>query len=81
MKRTGDDIERLRAELKSDAEQIELLYSSNRKAEERIQAGADDYLDYAALGYTIHNLFSLMENSCFRIAKFFENHMGANSIR
>ena len=79
MKRTGDDIERLRAELKSDAERIELLYSSNRKAEERIQAGADDYLDYAALGYTIHNLFSLMENSCFRIAKFFENHISDES--
>ncbi len=79
MRRTEDDIERLRAELKSDVEQIDTLYLSNRKSVERIQAGADDYLDYAALGYTIHNLYSLMENGCFRIAKFFENNLSESS--
>ncbi len=79
MKRTKDDIERLRAELMFDTEQIETLYSSNQKAAERIKAGAVDYLDYAALGYTIHNLFSLMENGCFRIAKFFENNLSENA--
>ena len=79
MKRTKDDIERLRAELKYDTEQIETLHSSNQKAAERIKAGAVDYLDYAALGYTIHNLFSLMENGCFRIAKFFENNLSEST--
>ena len=79
MKRGKDDIERLRAELKSDQKQIEALYSSNIKAEERIKAGAVDYLDYAALGYTIHNLYSLMENNCFRIAKFFKNNISDKS--
>ncbi len=78
MKRTKDDIERLRAELKYDIDQIESLYSSNKKAAERIKEGATDYLDYAALGYTIHNLFSIMENGCFRIAKFFENNLSEN---
>lgn len=79
MKRTKDDIERLRAELKYDTEQIETLFSSNIMATERIKAGAVDYLDYAALGYTIHNLYSLMENGCFRIAKFFENNISDES--
>lgn len=79
MKRTSDDIERLRAELKHDMEQMETLYLSNQKAIERIKAGAVDYLDYAALGYTIHNLYSLMENGCFRIAKFFENNLSDES--
>ena len=79
MKRTKDDIERLRAELKYDTEQIETLHSSNQKAAERIKAGAIDYLDYAALGYTIHNLFSIMENGCFRIAKFFENNLSEST--
>ena len=79
MKRTKDDIERLRAELKYDTEQIETLQTSNQKAAERIKAGAIDYLDYAALGYTIHNLFSIMENACFRIAKFFENNLSEST--
>jgi len=79
MKRTKDDIERLRAELKYDTEQIETLFLSNQKAIERIKAGAVDFLDYAALGYTIHNLYSLMENGCFRIAKFFENNLSDES--
>ena len=79
MKRTKNDIERLRAELLYDLDQIDLLLSSNEKAMERISAGADDYLDFAALGYTIHNLYSLMENACFRVAKFFENSLVENS--
>jgi len=79
MKRRKEDIELLRAELNSDSEQIENLYLTNRKAEERINASAVDYLDYAALGYTIHNLYSLMENGCFRIAKFFENNISDSS--
>ena len=73
MRRTGDDIQRLSAELRFDAEQVDILLASNTRAYERIKAGATDYLDFSALGYTIHNLYSIMENSCLRIAKFFEN--------
>jgi len=79
MKRTKDDVERSRAELKNDTEQIETLSLSNQKAIERIKTGAVDFLDYAAWGYTIHNLYSLMENGCFRIAKFFENNLSEES--
>jgi hypothetical protein len=71
--RTGDDIRRLVAELRFDAEQVDILLASNTRASDRINAGATDYLDFSALGYTIHNLYSIMENSCLRIAKFFEN--------
>lgn len=45
------------------------------KALSRIESGATDELDYAALGYTIHNLYSLLENYALRIAKVFENQI------
>jgi hypothetical protein len=45
----------------------------NARAAERIREGSTDTLDYSALGYTIHNIYGLIENACLRIAKFFEN--------
>lgn len=74
-KRTFETIQRLSAELANDKRQLDQLAETNERAVQRIQEGARDYLDYAALGYTIHNLYSIMENSCFRIAKFFENNL------
>ena len=76
---TSDDIARLKAELKYDLKEIETIVATNKKGIERIKNGADDYLDYAALGYTIHNIYSLMENSFYRIAKFFENNLSKNT--
>ncbi|MCA1949980.1 MAG: hypothetical protein LDL24_05390 [Treponema sp.] len=32
-----------------------------------------------ALGYTIHNIYGVMENACLRIARFFENGLNQNS--
>ena len=32
-------------------------------------------LDSAALGYTIHNIYNLLENYILRISKFFENSL------
>lgn len=43
------------------------------KAAERASEGSADELDAAALGYTIHNIFNLIENYASRIAKTFEN--------
>lgn len=79
MNRTADDIRRLAAELSFDTDQVDTLLASNIRAYERIEAGAEDYLDFSALGYTIHNLYSIMENSCLRIAKFFENSISESS--
>jgi hypothetical protein len=54
---------------------VQQLQAINSRAAARIAAGAEDYLDYAALGYTIHNIYAVMENACLRIAKFFENNL------
>ena len=75
MRRNPDDLQRLIAELQDDARQLEQLCATNDRAMERIAAGADDYLDFAALGYTIHNMYAVMENGCLRVAKFFENSL------
>jgi len=79
MKKSSDDIIRLIAEIEEDLRQLAIIYSNNQKGHERIIQGADDYLDLAALGFTIHNLYSLMENTCYRIAKFFENNLRSDS--
>jgi len=79
MKRNADDLRRLIAELQNDAEQLSQLHAINGRAAERIASGAEDYLDYAALGYTIHNIYSVMENACLRVAKFFENNLSDTS--
>jgi hypothetical protein len=73
MKRTTDDFERLIAELRSDAADLQVVVAENGRAWERIEHGADDRLDWAALGYTIHNIYGVIENYCLRVAKFFEN--------
>lgn len=73
MKRDRDDFERLIAELRSDAEDLHVVVAENARAWERIDGGADDPLDWAALGYTIHNTYGVIENYCLRVAKFFEN--------
>jgi len=70
---TKSEIYQLIAELDADMESLAGLEEQNEKAVGRIQAGATDELDYAALGYTIHNLYSLLENYALRIAKAFEN--------
>jgi hypothetical protein len=52
----------LTGDLEKDVSQLDSLLAENKKAEARIAAGAIDSLDYAALGYTIHNIYCLMEN-------------------
>jgi hypothetical protein len=79
MKRSKDDYGRLLAELSADIQDIEQLAISNTRALARISAGSTDPLDHAALGYTMHNLYCVIENYCLRIAKFFENGLDAHS--
>ncbi|MDF1568114.1 MAG: hypothetical protein P1P77_08845 [Spirochaetaceae bacterium] len=64
------------AELEGDLEALPELLETNNRSMERIGAGATEELDYAALGYTLHNMYNLMENSFYRIAKHFENDVG-----
>ncbi|MGO8693507.1 MAG: hypothetical protein ACLQMF_07505 [Rectinemataceae bacterium] len=67
------EAKRLATELEAGYRSIQELLSKNRRATERIEAGANDELDWAALGYTLHNIYCAFENYFLRIAKFFEN--------
>ncbi len=63
------------AQLDKEFKVLEENYRLNRKAWERIEKGARDELDWAALGYTLHTLYTTMENYFLRISKTFENHL------
>lgn len=74
--KNADAVEQLRAELKQDYEIIELNYTKNREMTQRIAASGElDEYEYAALGYTLHNLYNALEAYFLRIAKFFENNL------
>ena len=67
------------AELRIDSRELDELASMNERAVGRIRAGANDALDYGALGYTIHNIYGVVENACLRISKLFENNLPAEA--
>jgi hypothetical protein len=75
MPRTRAQFDRLLAELHEQVGLLDGLLERNQRAEARIQAGAVDELDWAALGYTIHNFYNSVEAYCLLIAKFFENDL------
>jgi hypothetical protein len=79
MKRTRADIECLAAELRLDGAGLGEFSAMNARAVERIRMGSGDSLDYAALGYTIHNIYGLIENACLRISKLFENGLSPDA--
>lgn len=79
MQRLKTDFERLIAELEADARDCRALVEENKRALGRIEQGADDRLDWAALGYTVHNIYGVIENYCLRVAKFFENGIGQDA--
>lgn len=79
MQRTASDCRRLKAELLEDLAQSRQAKSLNERAYKRVQQGSADELEVAALGWTIHNLYGLVENACYRIAKFFENHLDSEA--
>lgn len=56
MKGSEADIKLLIAELEDDFIVLNGLTASNAKARKRLSAGAEDDLDYATLGYTLHNI-------------------------
>jgi len=66
----------LKAELTQDYEFIVLNGEKNKVMTTRVAMAEekDEYL-YAALGYTLHNLYNAFEGYFFRIAKFFENNI------
>lgn len=79
MMRTSEDYDRLLAELNADISDLSEALSTNERAIQRIHQGSEDELDLAALGYTIHNVYGIVEGYCFRVAKFFENGLDDES--
>ena len=77
--RRPDDFRRLARELDLDAELLGSLYEKSRRAAGRAALSSDDEFAWAALGYTLHNLYCLFENYFLRIAKFFENGLDSNA--
>jgi hypothetical protein len=75
MKRKKIDLLRLLAELDSDVSLLDELTQKNKRAWQRIEGGSAEELDWAALGYTVHNIYNLLENYFLRISKFFENSL------
>ena len=63
------------AELNADVEGLGDLAETNLRADGRIRHGATDELDWAALGYTIHNIYNALESHFLRISRFFENDL------
>ena len=75
MKKSEKGIRKLVSELESDkAEYIE-LYSKWELINKKIGSIEPDEFDWAALGYTIHNIYNLLENYFLRVANFFENEV------
>lgn len=63
------------AELEGDYREVFRVREHNLRAWGRIEAGADDVVDYGALAFTIHTLYGVLENYFLRISKFFENNL------
>ncbi len=61
------------AELDGDVSELSRLRAQNERAWVRIRNGANDPIDWGALGYTLHALYGALENYFLRVSKFFEN--------
>ncbi len=74
--KSTDAVRQLRAELMQDYDFIVLNAEKNELMTTRIRMSKEnDEFAYAALGYTLHNLYNAFEGYFFRIAKFFENNV------
>ncbi|GAB1456366.1 hypothetical protein MASR2M48_16740 [Spirochaetota bacterium] len=68
--KNADDYRRLAGELTVDIELLHALQTKHAKAAERALLAKEDDLIWAAVGYTIHNIYCLLENYFLRISKF-----------
>jgi hypothetical protein len=66
-------------ELEGDMRELDRARALNERAWRRIESGADDALDWGALGYTLHSAYGIIENYCLRISKHFENNLDKGS--
>lgn len=75
--RTRESFLGLIAELEGAHLEFGCAMTQNRRAWQRIQDGADDPLDWGALGFTLHSAYGVLENYFLRVSKFFENALTA----
>jgi hypothetical protein len=76
--RTRESFLTLIAELEGAYLEFMRIMAQNRRAWERIQNGADDPIDWGALGFTLHSAYGVLENYFLRVSKFFENDLLAD---
>jgi len=80
--KSSDAVRQLKAELSQDYDFIVLNGEKNKVMTTRVAMSEDkDEYPYAALGYTLHNLYNAFEGYFFRIAKFFENNIAEPTWR
>ena len=79
MLRTPDAPAPLVSQLEKEYRAIEENWGLNETAWARIEHGADHALDWAALGYTMHAVYTSMEACFLRIAKSCENDLPRES--
>jgi len=70
-----ESVTTLVAHLDKEFHAIEENWDLNTQAWKRVKEGADHPLDWAALGYTLHAVYTAMENYFLRVSKFFENDL------
>ena len=73
--RTRESFLALIAELEGDYRELGRVTAQNHRAWERIQNGANDPIDWGALGFTLHSAYGILENYFLRVSKFFENDL------
>jgi hypothetical protein len=73
--RTRESMLALIQELEGDVTELDRLKARNETAWGRIEAGADDPVDWGALGFTIQSLYGVLENYFLRVSKYFENNL------
>ena len=71
----ADALRTLIGELALDLDRLIVLEDKYRLVKAKIVRIDPDEFDYVALGYTIVNLYGIMENYFTRIAKYFENQI------
>ena len=75
----AESLRTLKAELQADVEVLLKLKSKWELINSKLEKIQPDEFDFAALGYSMANLYTLMENYFLRIAKAFENELGPSS--
>lgn len=79
MKKDRINFLRLISELDSDIEILDELMKKYNLVNNKIKHIKPDEFDWASLGYTIHNIYNLLENYFLRISKFFGNDLDKTS--